>query len=147
MPGGLSTTPPCKKGRCFMSSKKHLEVQRWINKAKSDLRVARMAFNDSVPEYSLACYLSQQCAEKSLKALLIWLDVRFLYKHQLDYLVELLPPDYQRLFEEMDIEWLSDWVTEGRYPGDYPEATRDDAQKAINMAEKIFTLANEILVL
>ncbi len=106
-----------------------------------------MAFNDSVPEYSLACYLSQQCAEKSLKALLIWLDVRFLYKHQLDYLVELLPPDYQRLFEEMDIEWLSDWVTEGRYPGDYPEATRDDAQKAINMAEKIFTLANEILVL
>ncbi|MEW6698729.1 MAG: hypothetical protein AB1341_15550 [Bacillota bacterium] len=31
---------------------------------------------------------------------------------------------------------LGDWVTDGHYPGDYPEVTRDDDQKAINMADK-----------
>lgn len=100
----------------------------------------------SIPEYSLACYLSQQCAEKSLKALLIRLDIRFSHKNQLEYLVELLPPDYQKFFQEMDVEWLSDWITEGRYPGNYPEAVKEDAQKAIDMAQKIFLLVNEIII-
>lgn len=125
-----------------MSNSKDFEVKKWLIKAKSDLRVANMAFKDSIPEYCHACYLSQQCAEKSLKALLIWLDIKFSYKHQLDYLAELLPEEYQVHFEEMDVEWFNDWVTEGRYPGDYSEATKGDAKKAIEMAEVIYELVS-----
>ncbi|CEP69239.1 HEPN [Moorella glycerini] len=115
------------------------EALRWLDKARRDLRVARMAFNDEEePEFGLACYLSQQCAEKSLKALLIRLGIKFAYKHDLSYLVELLPPEDQTAFSEMELEWLADWVTEGRYPGDTLEATNDEAQKAIAMAEDIY---------
>ena len=39
-----------------------------VEKAKGDLRVARLAFTDREgPEYGVACYLAQQCAEKKLE--------------------------------------------------------------------------------
>ena len=46
------------------------EVLKWLDRARKDLRAAKMLFNDKEPDFDLACYLSQQCAEKSLKALL-----------------------------------------------------------------------------
>lgn len=124
---------------------REIEVLKWLDRAKSDLRVAKMAFKDMEPEFGLTCYLSQQCAEKSLKALLIKLNIRFSYKHNLDYLVAILPDKYEEMFSKMEMEWLSDWITEGRYPGDYPGATRDDANKAIQMAEEIYNMVQKII--
>lgn len=72
----------------------HREVTLWLNRAKSDLRVAYMAFKDDVPEFGLTCYLSQQCVEKAFKALLISFKIRFRHKHDLLYLSELLPADH-----------------------------------------------------
>ncbi len=117
---------------------RELESLKWLDRAKSDLRVAKMAIADEEPEFGLTCYLSQQCAEKSLKSLLIKLNIRFNYKHNLDYLAGSLPPNYEEIFNQLDLEWLSDWITEGRYPGDYPEATWADANKALQMAELIY---------
>lgn len=58
------------------------EALKWLDRARKDLRAAKMLFNnDEEPDFDLACYLSQQCAEKSLKALLIYLGIRFAYKH------------------------------------------------------------------
>lgn len=120
------------------SKERKQEAEKWLAKAKSDLRVAKMAFEDAEPEYHLSCYLSQQCAEKALKALLIRLGIKFAYKHDLEYLVGILHPEDQAWFDDMGLEWLTDWATEGRYPGDVPEATRDDAQRAIEMAENVY---------
>lgn len=120
------------------SREREQEAQKWLDKARSDLRVARMAFENAEPEYDLACYLSQQCAEKSVKALLIRLGIRFPYKHDLDYLIRLLPPDKQILFADIELAWLTDWVTTGRYPGDVVAATADDARRAVEMAQTVY---------
>ena len=63
----------------------------WFKRAKDDLRFAQKAFEDTEPAYDLACYLSQQCAEKSLKALLIYTGIEYPHKHQTSELVKLLP--------------------------------------------------------
>ncbi|HOB21311.1 MAG TPA: HEPN domain-containing protein [Bacillota bacterium] len=98
-----------------------------------------MAYEDDEPEFSLTCYLAQQCAEKSLKALLIYYQIEFLYKHALTYLASLLPEKEQNfLWGDDDLEWLSDWVTEGRYPGDYLDASDEDAKKALEIGERIY---------
>jgi len=122
------------------------EALKWLKKAKGDLRVARLAFEDEAgPEFGLACYLAQQCAEKSLKAFLISAGIEFSYKHDLEYLIELFPPENKTAFAGTEFGWLSDWLTEGRYPGDWPEATSEDAQKAITIAETIYKNAVEML--
>ncbi|KYH32986.1 HEPN domain-containing protein [Neomoorella mulderi] len=122
------------------------EALKWLKKAKGDLRVARLAFTDREgPEYGVACYLAQQCAEKSLKAFLISTGIEFAYKHDLEYLIELFPDEDKAAFAGIELEWLSDWVTEGRYPGDWPEATHEDAKKAIAMAEAIYNNIVEAL--
>ncbi|QGP94139.1 HEPN domain protein (plasmid) [Neomoorella glycerini] len=127
------------------SSEREQEALKWQDRARRDLRVAKMLFYDKEPEFDLACYLSQQCAEKSLKALLIRLGIRFAYKHDLDYLVGLLPPEEQEKFYNTRLEWLSGWVTEGRYPGDAAGATREDAQNAIEIAEAIYNNVSNAL--
>ncbi|HBT46948.1 MAG TPA: DNA-binding protein [Peptococcaceae bacterium] len=115
------------------------EALKWLDRARKDLRAAKMLFNnDEEPDFDLACYLSQQCAEKSLKALLIYLGIRFAYKHDLEYLMGLLPANEQGKFAEVELEWLSSWATEGRYPGDAAGATREEAQKAIDIAETVY---------
>jgi len=122
------------------------EALKWLKRAKGDLKVAKLTFQDKEgPEYGLACYLSQQCAEKSLKAFLISTGNKFSYKHDLEYLADLLPPENKAAFAGMELEWLSDWVTEGRYPGDWPEATHEDAKKAIEIAEAIYNRVSENL--
>jgi len=122
------------------------EALKWLDRARKDLRAAKMLFNDEEPDFDLACYLSQQCTEKSLKALLIYLGIRFAYKHDLEYLMGLLPASEQEKFAEVELEWLSIWATEGRYPGDAAGATREDAQKAIDIAETVYNKVVFLLV-
>jgi HEPN domain-containing protein len=80
-----------------------------------------------------------------LKAFLISTGIEFAYKHDLEYLIELFPDEDKAAFAGIELEWLSDWVTEGRYPGDWPEATHEDAKKAIAMAEAIYNNIVEAL--
>lgn len=127
------------------SSERKEEALKWQDRARRDLRVAKMLFYDKEPEFDLACYLSQQCAEKSLKALLIHRGIRFAYRHDLDYLVGLLPPGEQETYYNIRLEWLSGWVTEGRYPGDTAGATKEDAQRAIEIAEVIYNNVSKSL--
>jgi len=122
------------------SKEREREAEKWLGKAKSDLRVAKMALEDAEPEHDLACYLLQQCAEKSLKALLIKLGIRFSYKHDLDYLAGLLPPDKQMLFVDIELAWLTDWGVTGRYPVNMAAATENDARRALQIARNIYDI-------
>jgi len=46
------------------------EADRWLEQARNDLRDAR-GVAEKLSSHALACYLSQQAAEKALKALLL----------------------------------------------------------------------------
>jgi HEPN domain-containing protein len=113
------------------------ELERWVRYAEDDLKVAELILDsDQVPR--AACFNAQQCAEKSIKASLVFLQVPFPKTHDLNRLRDLLPEGWDVKEEFPDLRQLSSWAVEPRYPGDLVEATREDAVSAINQAKEIF---------
>jgi len=121
-----------------MSDPEHRdEALRWLRFAWEDLAVAErlLRFPDAVPRH--ICWLAQQAAEKALKAALILEGVEFPYRHDLDALRNLLPDSWAVKVEYPDLAELTVWAVEARYPGDWPEATREDAQRAVAQARGV----------
>ncbi len=50
-----------------------------------------------------------------------------------------------RLLFEVDLEELTRWAIEGRYPEDLDEATTTDATRAVELAEQVTALAHRAL--
>lgn len=116
-------------------SKNYIE---WIKKADEDeLSVNSILLHrEAVP--SLACYLCQQVSEKYLKGLLIFNERNFPKVHDLLELQTLLLefcPDIRQLDKELDL--LSTYYFETRYPGDFPDFTWKDAEEAQVAAKKV----------
>lgn len=84
------------------------------------------------------CFLSQQAAEKAIKAGLIYLQIKFPYSHDLNQLTPLLPEQWQTFQQHSDLETLSNWAVDGRYPNLLGKPSIQDATDALNQAEKIF---------
>lgn len=82
------------------------------------------------------CYLAQQAAEKALKAALIHSQIAFPYVHDLDELRDLLPPDWRVRAAAPDLEQLTQWVRDARYP-DGHRATELDARGAVATARSV----------
>ena len=99
------------------------ELARWVRYAGDDLKVAELILNhDQVPR--AACFNAQQCAEKSIKSCLVFLQVPFPKTHDLNRLRDLLPEGWDVKEDFPDLAELSKWAAEPRYPGDVIEATR-----------------------
>jgi len=92
-----------------------------------------------------ACLLAQQAAEKVLKAVLIFLQIEFPKTHNLDLLRNLMPPDWAVKTNPADLADLTAWAVEGRYPGDWPEATAEDARRALEQARTVVQAAEDEL--
>jgi len=87
------------------------------------------------------CWLAQQAADKALKAVLIDLGIEFPRTHDLDVLRTLLPADSPVKDHLPDLAELGEWAVEARYPGDWPEATRDDATLAVSLGGQVVLAA------
>ena len=111
-----------------------LETTRWLRYAREDLDAA-IALKPTTPRHS--CLLAQQCAEKAIKSIYVFLDLRVPRSHDLDMLKNLLPDEWNIKARFNDLSELSVWAVESRYPGDMPEATKEDADAATNMAKDI----------
>lgn len=121
------------------------EALRWLKLAKSDLALARVVLaNDDLPPYH-ACYHAQQAAEKALKAGLTLMDIDPPRTHSLDSLRDTFPGgwDVQEAFPEL--AELTDWNAQGRYPGDWPEATAVEAGRMVALAEAVLASVVEDL--
>ncbi|MBA2691074.1 MAG: HEPN domain-containing protein [Rubrobacter sp.] len=119
-------------------------LERWLRYARDDLRSAEILLVESgVPRNS--CFLAQQAAEKSIKAIFVALQIDFPFTHDLNRLLDLLPEDWEMKEKLPGLTDLSDWAVEPRYPGDMPEATEDDAREAVRMAREVYeTTISEI---
>jgi HEPN domain-containing protein len=67
------------------------EAQRWLQFGQDDLVVAERTVlaGDLAPH--IGCYHAQQCGEKALKAILVFLQIRFPFRHDLDEARDLIP--------------------------------------------------------
>ncbi len=106
-------------------------LEEWIHKAEEDYRSA-LLLNEH-PEsdaYDVVCFCCQQCVEKYFKALLVYRGVKFMKEHDLIYLLNLvLPHDPDLHSYQEDLEALSDYAVNIRYPGGI--AGTEDAREAI----------------
>ncbi len=80
------------------------------------------------------CYLAQQAAEKSIKAVLVLLQIDFSRSHNLVYLAGLLPTGWVPVPNTQELDDLTTWVAPARYPGSWPEPDEDDARESIALA-------------
>ncbi len=126
------------------------EALDWLEEAKADLRRAERALQDG--DYSLSCYLSQQAAEKALKALLIGVkrkrpphvhDLTALYSEVGDALP--LPEEVREGLAE-----VSQYYVTARYPSaglrrPSESFTRGQAARALEVARRVVGEAGRAL--
>jgi HEPN domain-containing protein len=94
-----------------MNEAEHLmETRRWLRYAREDLQGAEMLLvqRGVVPRH--ICWLAQQAAEKTLKAILVFLTVDFPRRHDPDALRNLVPDDWQVKTAHADLAALTEWA-------------------------------------
>ncbi|MDE0431263.1 MAG: HEPN domain-containing protein [Caldilineaceae bacterium] len=106
------------------------EARRWLQFSAEDLDVARRLLTDRLSAPRHVRWLSQQAAEKALKAALVLEEIDFPYTHDLNVLRNLLPDSWILQADHSELADLTEWAVEARYPGEWPEATETDAIRA-----------------
>ncbi len=121
-----------------------IETGRWLRYASEDLRAAEV-FTEQETLPRQACFHAQQAAEKAIKGVLVFLQIEFPYRHDLDFLRNLLPDGWLLKEQPPDLAELTAWAIRGRYPGDWREATEEDARTATDQAREVHETALEDL--
>jgi HEPN domain-containing protein len=114
------------------------KVRQWLAYADEDLRVARYGF--SIPEnppFRVITFHAQQCAEKCVKAYLVFLGVDFPFTHSLRRLVDLCAAAAPWAEELRDAEELSPYAITARYPGEDLVVSEAGARRAVEIAERV----------
>ena len=116
------------------------EVAAWLGKVRSDLRMAEFAVETDDPMWDQACYHAQQAAEKSLKGLMVAVDLEVPRTHVLTGLVAALMgpvPGAKDLLEHAAV--LSAYGVAPRYPSFLAQETEDHAREALRCAHAVVT--------
>jgi len=112
-------------------------TREWVTKAESDLRAAVYLLEPRVEQPTEAvCFHAQQCAEKYMKALLVFRGTDFPKTHDLEKLTALLPVAYRpRLTIEEQRRFIG-YATAARYPGS-GEIPLAEARRAVALARRL----------
>ena len=120
------------------NNKINQNVIEWLNKAQEDESSVEAIIKEKAAP-GVACFLSQQMAEKFLKALLVFYKIDIPKIHDLIRLESILfdvVPDIKKMHNNIKI--LNRYYIETRYPGDWPEGfSWDDAKEALESAVQI----------
>jgi HEPN domain-containing protein len=114
-------------------------VQEWLRYANNDLIVAKHCFEDYNPKQTeIAAYHSQQCAEKSLKAYLVFKDIEPPRIHDLKVLCKMCQ-DNDNAFSTIEIlcAHLTPFGVAVRYP-DEVVPTESMVKTAIRNAQQVY---------
>jgi HEPN domain-containing protein len=118
-------------------SEAEAQAREWLQFAESDAALARGGLTRrKIFEPRQVCFHAQQAAEKAIKALLIVDQINFQFTHDLERLVQLLPPSQAMTVAQPDLAWLGQWATATRYPGT-AEPSWADATRAVSIAETL----------
>lgn len=107
----------------------------WMNKAREDLRAAKVDLEANPPLIDDALFHCQQAVEKSLKAFLCRHDRPFRKTHSIEEIGAAciaLAPSLEKLVG--DTVHMTEYATAFRYPGDF-SPDREEADEALSLAE------------
>ena len=116
----------------------------WVEKAEEDFALAKSSLQRRKPLATGACFHAQQCAEKYLKALLVYKETEFPKTHDL-LLLSNLCTEAGILLEIAPklLNTLTDHAVRTRYPGEGP--TSEDAKEAMEIAKPIRSFSRKFM--
>jgi HEPN domain-containing protein len=114
------------------------EALRWLAWAKEDLETAQVIAGSRSLTPRNACYLAQQCAEKAIKAAIIFSGKKYNWVHDLDALNKQLPAAWDVSTPPVVLADLYYWAEWARYPSGRPDPTAQDARDAVLMAREVY---------
>ena len=119
-------------------------IENWLKKAENDLRIVdhELKLSEDETVKDLACFHCQQAVEKYLKAFLIFNEVEFPRTHNIEYLLE-QSAKIDTDFSGIDIDELSDFGVNIRYPDDFYVPEIDEVRFYYNLANRIKFLVLE----
>jgi HEPN domain-containing protein len=114
------------------------KVKQWMSLAEEDINLATHALTlGKRSPYRLAAYHAQQCAEKYLKAFLVYHNTDFPYTHNIRRLLKLCEKHAGWAQSLKDAEVLTPYSITARYPGEEEVVTESEAKKAIEIAGRV----------
>jgi len=110
----------------------------WVRKAESDFRTAEHLCQGGPDFAEGVAFHSQQAAEKYLKAFLVWHQIEFPKTHDIEALLKLAGKAEEKIPEILrEAVILTPYGVDYRYPGEYPEVKRSDAERALLLADRV----------
>ncbi len=116
----------------------------WLRRAKSNL--VRASEDIRLPEVAIEdlCVDAEQAAEKAIKAVLIHLNIRFPYIHDLGALLALAEEHGEAVpMHVREAARLTRFAVETRYPGLDEQVTREEYERAVAIAKAVVCWAGE----
>ncbi len=121
-----------------MSDPKTELARTWLRKARNDLITAVQTLQLPDGPTDTVCFHAQQAIEKALKAALTYEDVAFPRIHNLVKLLDLAGAFMPELDAHRGVfAELSAYAVEMRYPGEGIDPTREEATRALAVAERV----------
>lgn len=115
-------------------------TREWVRKAESDFKTADHLCQSGPDFAGGAAFHSQQAAEKYLKAFLVWHQIEFPKTHDIEALLKLAGEADEKIPEILsEAIILTPYGVDYRYPGEYPEVSGSDAERAFRLADRVRT--------
>jgi HEPN domain-containing protein len=113
-------------------------VRGWVSKAENDLKTAThtLKLGRECPTDTVSFH-AQQCAEKYLKALLVYHGTGFSKVRDIERLVRLLPHGVLAGWALSEQRRLTAYAVITRYPGAYPPISLAEARTAVKIAHRV----------
>jgi len=122
------------------------KVNQWMIYGDEDLRLAvhSLTLTSGCP-YRLIAYHAQQCAEKYLKAYLVFHKIDFPYTHNISSLLDLCAAKADWTETLRDAEELTPFAVTARYPGEDEEVSKKEALRSVEIASCVQRVVRDAL--
>jgi HEPN domain-containing protein len=119
-------------------------AHHWLELARGDLQTAQALLSIDHPVRRNIAFLTQQAAEKAVKALFAHHDLRVPRTHDLQGLLEVLPPGWQPI-PPPEAGPLTAWAVLGRYNELEGDLSAEDAHELVQLSDRLLTAADRLI--
>ena len=119
-------------------------AEDWLRYARSDLALARIEKPEGVLLENL-CFHAQQAVEKTLKAVLVFLEIHYPTTHNIRTLLDFLAERVEIPQVVEEAAGLTGYAVESRYPGNMEPVEEEEYRRALRIAEAVLSWAESLI--